>query len=319
MATASNAPAPLITHLRHVAIALPNLAGAVEFYTEVWGLEVSADDSGLSFLAAVGSPERYILRLRQASERRVDLISFGAPSPAAVDTLARQLGSAGVELVSEPGPVATPGGGYGFRCFDCDGRTIEISAEVGTRRHRKVEEREPVPVRLSHVVVNAADADATSDWYRTHLGFQLSDTLGHEQKGTLMHFLRCNQWHHSFAVARSFSGAANLHHVSFETRGIDEFMFATGHARKAGADLFWGPGRHLAGNNTFAYFVDGFGNMVEYTTELETIDEDVWHPQVFDFTKPEVQDQWGTANEPDFAGGGPSPAPDPGLFVAPPV
>ena len=59
--------------------------------------------------------------------------------------------------------------------------------------------------------------------------------------------------------------------------------------------LLWGPGRHCAGDNTFSYFLDPSGNTMEYTTELEELDEDTWHPHIYDLTDPQVQDQWGTA------------------------
>ena len=73
-------------------------------------------------------------------------------------------------------------------------------------------------------------------------------------------------------------------------------MRGTGRLLRAGVEKIWGPGRHLAGNNTFSYFLDPHGNTIEYTTELEQIDEDTWHPHLYDFTEPEVTDQWGTAN-----------------------
>ncbi|WP_246257783.1 hypothetical protein [Amycolatopsis anabasis] len=47
----------LITHLRHVDIAMPNFAEQRTFYRDTWGLTETADDSGVSFLAAEGSPE----------------------------------------------------------------------------------------------------------------------------------------------------------------------------------------------------------------------------------------------------------------------
>jgi hypothetical protein len=65
---------------------------------------------------------------------------------------------------------------------------------------------------------------------------------------------------------------------------------------RAGIKKIWGPGRHLAGNNTFSYFLDPSGNTMEYTTELERLDEDVWHPHVYDVDDPMTQDQWGTAD-----------------------
>lgn len=117
-------------------------------------MRVSVGHAGISFLAAEGSPEQYVVRLRRADEKRLDLVSYGAASPDGVDTLASQLLGAGVRLISEPGQLTTPGGGYGFRFFDVDGRTLEVSAEVAARTHRRIEEQESIPVRLSHVVLS---------------------------------------------------------------------------------------------------------------------------------------------------------------------
>ena len=308
----------LITHLRHVDLAVPDFETQLDFFTSTWGLTSEHSDSGLSFLAAEGSPEQYVVRLRQSPDKRIDLISFGAATPADVDTLAQQVAADGVTLVSEPGTLQTPGGGYGFRFFDNEGRTVEVSADVAVRQHRKIEEGESIPVRLSHVVVNSADPDSTRAFYEKHLGFALSDTLMHPRMGEMMWFMRVNAWHHSMAIARG--PHPSLHHASFEMRGIDEYMRGTGRLLRAGVEKIWGPGRHLAGNNTFSYFLDPHGNTVEYTTELDLIDEDTWHPHMYDFSDPEVSDQWGTANQMnEFVAQRSFNDPDKGLFVAPPV
>jgi catechol 2,3-dioxygenase-like lactoylglutathione lyase family enzyme len=305
-------PERLITHLRHVAIAAPDYARQLGFYTSVWGLTQVGGDTGLAFLAAEGSPEQYVVRLRQG-DKRLDLIAFGAASPGHVDELAQRLAASGVALVSEPGPVATPGGGYGFRFFDIDGRTVEVSSDVAVRQHRQVEEKESIPVRLSHVVLNSTDIDATRDWYTRHLDFRLSDTLG-----GVMHFMRCNPRHHSFAVARG--PHVSVHHISFELRGLDEYMYGTGRVVRSGARFVWGPGRHLAGDNTFSYFLDPQGNTIEYTTQLAELDEDSWHPHIYDMHDPMVQDQWGTANPMNELVAKESfNDVDPGLFQAPPL
>ena len=308
----------LITHLRHVDLAVPDFDRQLDFYTRQWGLSEQVTDSGIAFLAAVGSPEQYQVRLRRSQDKRVDLIAFGTSSAANVDALAARLETAGVRIVSGPGPIDTPGGGYGVRFFDNEGRCIEVSSDVEIRAHRKVEEGESVPVKLSHVVVNSPNPEQTVDFYRRHLGFGLSDMLMHPRMGTMMWFLRTNIVHHSFAVARG--PHVSLHHASFELRGLDEYMRGTGRLLRAGTEKIWGPGRHLAGNNTFSYFFDPHGNTIEYTTELETLDEDTWHPHLYDFSNPEVSDQWGTANPMDeFVAKRSFNDPDPGMFVAPPV
>jgi catechol 2,3-dioxygenase-like lactoylglutathione lyase family enzyme len=305
-------PERLITHLRHVDVAVPDFGKQLEFYTRVWGLTQVGGDTGVAFLAAEGSPEQYVLRLRQG-DKRLDLVAFGAADASDVDALAASLAASGIPLVAEPGPLDTLGAGYGFRFFDVDGRTIEVSCDVTTRQHRRIEEREAIPVRLSHVVLNSTDIDRTRDWYAEHLDFRLSDTLG-----DVMHFMRCNPRHHSFAIARG--PHVSLHHISFEMRGIDEYMRGSGRVIRSGITKVWGPGRHLAGDNTFSYFLDPQGNTIEYTTELAELDEDSWHPHLYDMHDPMVQDQWGTSNPMNELVAKESfNDMDPGLFLAPPL
>ena len=308
----------LITHLRHVDIAMPDITRQLAFYAGTWGLTEVAADSGVHFLAAEGSPEHYVVRLRKDDLKRLDLVAFGAASPQDVDTLAGQLIVKGVRLVHEPRKLDTPGGGYGVRFFDGDGRVVEVSADVATRVHRKIEPRESIPVRLSHFVVNSPNPQATTAWYIQNLDFRLSDTLKFPGLGEFMWFLRCNPQHHSFAVAKGPHVA--MHHASFEMRGVDEYMFGTGRLLRAGAEKIWGPGRHYAGDNTFSYFLDKAGNTVEYTTELAILDEDTWHPGIYDLHEPDKIDQWGTANPmTEFVAARSFNDPDRGLFIAPPV
>lgn len=308
----------LVTHLRHVDLAVPDYDRQLAFYTDLWKLKPEFTDSDVAYLAAEGSPEQYSVRLRKAEEKRLDLVAFGAADVADVDALAERLGRDGVQLIGEPDKLHTPGGGYGFRFFDVDGRTVEVSCDVAVRKHRKIEEGESVPVKLSHVVFNSPNPEATVAFYRKHLSFALSDTLMHPRLGEMMWFLRTNVHHHSLAIARGPHVA--LHHASFEMRGIDEYMRGTGRLLRAGIEKVWGPGRHMAGNNTFSYFIDPHGNTVEYTTELQELDEDSWHPHIYDFSDPMVSDQWGTANPADELMAAKSfNDPDRGVFVAPPV
>ena len=59
---------------------------------------------------------------------------------------------------------------------------------------------------------------------------------------------------------------------------------------------------------------------MEYTTELEELDEDTWHPSLLDTSRPEVSDQWGTSNPMnEFVSKQMFNDPDKSGFVAPPV
>ena len=135
--------------------------------------------------------------------------------------------------------------------------------------------------------------------------------------GEMMHFMRCNDWHHSLAIARG--PHTSVHHVSFEMRGLDEYMRGTGRVMRAGIKKIWGPGRHNAGNNTFSYFLDPSGNTMEYTTELErsrptsgtrrSTTSPTQCPGPVGHRRPDVGDHRARLVQ----------RPDKGVFVAPPV
>lgn len=312
-----------VTHLRYVGMAVPDFDATVGFYGGVWGLSTVASDKEICFLAAEGSEEPYIYRVRKSGDgkRRLDLVSFGAEDADEVDRLAADLAAVGTRLVEEPRQLDTPGGGYGFRCYDPDGRVVEVSSGVAPRSSRRVAEREAIPVGLSHIVVNSANKEAIEAFYRDKLGFQLSDWLS----GGYMSFWRCNATHHSFAVASS--PFASVNHVAFELGSIDDMMRGAGRViEDHRATAMWGPGRHSAGDNCFYYFFDPVGNVSEYTAEVERVPTD-WQPREHG-----QADVWQVAPPPGFvrgrAGGGgdagdrpPAEVPgnDPGLWVAPPV
>ena len=51
-----------ITHLRHVDLAVPDFETQRTFYKDTWGLTEQGKDGNLSYFAAEGSPEQYIVR-----------------------------------------------------------------------------------------------------------------------------------------------------------------------------------------------------------------------------------------------------------------
>ncbi|MFT3797370.1 VOC family protein [Microbacterium sp.] len=228
----------LVSHLRYAALAVPNFEQERDFFVTHWGLtEVHAED-GVSYLAAEGSEEPFILRLRK-DDKRIDLAGFGVRTRADVDALAAKLHAEGVQFIHEPQALTGYSGGYGFRVFDGDGRALEFSTGYQTREARKIREREPIPAKLSHMVFNSQHLNETVQWYIDHLDFTISDSLVRPDGTDMMHFLRCNPNHHSIAVA--MGPHHSLHHLSFEMRGIEEWMRGAGKILRSGARMIWGP------------------------------------------------------------------------------
>jgi catechol 2,3-dioxygenase len=69
--------------------------------------------------------------------------------------------------------------------------------------------------------------------------------------------------------------------------------------KDAGFPIQWGPGRHGPGNNLFNYFIDPFGVVIEYTAEVEQVDERYQPRGPEDWKWPPGRvDQWGISAPP---------------------
>ena len=293
-----------VTEIRYVAYGVEDLAEERAFYKDLWGLEEVSEVDGLVYFAAKGSPEHHVARLRQSEQAQIDVIAFAADADADVDALYEKVSTAGCTLIFPPRSLASAGGGgYGFRFFSPDGLPFEISSGVAPRAATTMPPRSGLPEKISHVVMHSPDHKAAVAFFTEVLGFAVSDWLG-----DFMCFLRCNEWHHRIAI---LPGPPCLNHVAYDVATVDDMMLGAARLKRAGVDIRWGPGRHTAGDNTFAYFLTPGGNIVEYTSGLERVDEEHWEVTVYE-PAPRIMDQWGIGV--GGPGNMPKPQADPALF-----
>ena len=155
-------PHVAVTDIHHVALAVPDLETERRFFGGTWGLQEVAEQEGKVYFAAVGSTAPYVIRLRQDTERKTDLIAFSAASRADVDALHAQALALGAQSISPPGPSLAPAGGYAARFFDIDGHAIEILTGATQRVCREVAPSEAIPTGLSHVVLQTCHGWSSS-------------------------------------------------------------------------------------------------------------------------------------------------------------
>jgi catechol 2,3-dioxygenase-like lactoylglutathione lyase family enzyme len=275
--------------IRHVGLFTARLEDHVRFYSTVWGLDLVGKTKNAAFLRGAGA-EYFILSLHQGAGRGLHHIAYSAPDEEAVDRAASSLRNAGVRIVQEPQERDEPGGGYGFRFIDPDGRCVELSSGAATHgngwKPKSVE-----PRTLCHIVNNTPDLKRITSFYTDLLGFRVSDWSGEQ-----MAFLRTDSKHHNI----SFNAAphASVNHVAYLVSGIDEVMRGISNLRKHGIDPAWGPGRHGPGNNIFCYFKDPFGYVIEYTSDIDYILDESKHEARVWPRSPESMDRWGVVPPP---------------------
>lgn len=280
---------PWIQALRSVAFDVPDLAAAEAFYTGTWRLEVAARAEGVVYLRGSGSDHHLLALHQHDGTPRLRLVTLRARNAAALDAIAEATVAAGGRVEAR-GPATDPAGGEHLVIVDTDGRRFETV--VGDATRSAVEPPPPdQPMRLAHAVLNSHAVEATRAFMEQALGFVLAD------RTRIMAFMNCDRDHHSIALGDSDNDALN--HVAFLMPKLDAVMRGGGRMKDAGHPIEWGPGRHGPGDNAFNYFIDPFGIVIEYTAEVEQIDDSYAVGGPTDWTWPPGRvDQWGISAPP---------------------
>ncbi|NDD02883.1 MAG: glyoxalase [Betaproteobacteria bacterium] len=189
-----------------------------------------------------------------------------------------------------------------FRGSGHDHHVLALHEAAGTPQLRLVTLRARSAKSLEHIAQAAIAAGGVVE--RTGAAFDpaggqvvvIRDPDGRRIE-RIMAFMNCDNDHHSIALGDTDNDALN--HVAFLMPTLDAVMRGGGRLKDKGLPPQWGPGRHGPGDNAFNYFVDPFGIVIEYTAEVEQIDETYRVGRPEDWTWPPGRiDQWGVGQMP---------------------
>jgi catechol 2,3-dioxygenase len=278
-----------VTALRSVALNVPDLAVAEHFYTSVWHLQVAARGEGVIYFRGTGADHHLLALHHVQGPAQIRCVTLRARHRSALDAVASAALAAGGKVLQPVAQLNEPGGGTALTVADPDGRVFQLVH--GDDLHADAHEARDQPIRLAHVVLNSHDVEATRSFMEAVFDFSLSD------RTRIMAFKRCNSDHHSIALGDTDNDALN--HIAFLMPDVDAVMRGGGRMRDAGYGIEWGPGRHGPGDNAFNYFVGPFDVVVEYTAEVQQIDDSYQAGQPSDWTWPPGRvDQWGISTPP---------------------
>lgn len=293
---------PRICGLRSIEYGVTDVAKAARFYENCWYLAPVAEQGGARYFRATG-PEHHIVVLHERPAAGVECVNYATQDKAVVDAMHARLEGLGANVLAAPAPLSTPGGGYGFTFRDPDGHKHRIISDVTA--HGDATRADDRPFKLSHVVFNSERVDDQTDYFRDVMGFKVSD------RTERMHFMRCSADHHSIALAKM--GGPSLNHTAFEVPDFDALMRGAGRMKGKGFTVDWGVGRHGPGNNIFTYFREPDGLVVEYTAEVDQVDDSYQEGGPADWaSRVNGPDRWGFAEPPSHVlrqamGGHPQP------------
>lgn len=279
---------PLVTALRGIEIGVPDLELAARFYAQTWNLTELTRRPNKVYFRGTGCAH-HILTLVQSDRADVRAIEFCVATADDLHALATSIAQCGGTVLNGPAPTSMPGGGVLLEALDPQGRVLRFIA--GDRSHADTQPVEDRPIKITHVVLNSVDVPVAQAFFENALGFRLSD------RTRIMAFMRCSSDHHSIALADAQENSLN--HIAFVMPDLDSVMRGGGRMNDAGYPIEWGVGRHGPGNNVFAYFRGPFDFVIEYTAEVQQVDDSYPTGGPDDWIWPPGRiDQWNVGRRP---------------------
>ena len=169
----------------------------------------------------------------------------------------------GVTRRPSPSPLFADGA---FAVTDPDGRCVVFGLPV-----RVAGVQSALAARLQHFVCASTRVPDMLGFYRDTLGAKESDrVLENEELAAV--FLRSDPEHHSFATFRAPESRPDHH--CYETGSWNDIRDWADRMAALRIPLWWGPGRHGPGNNLFFMIEDPEGHKVEFSAELELMQQE---------------------------------------------
>ncbi|WP_127091978.1 VOC family protein [Aquabacter cavernae] len=257
--------AHIVHAVGHMKINVSDPAAVIHDATEILGLRVTHQEQGQTWLSSNGRAAELVLL--HSDENATHTIALEALTVDAVRAAEARVEAAGCRILSSAPSLDCIAAGVTFATPE--GLRFEIHTPI---RDTLYDRRHPThgvgPNRMDHVNLITPDPAATRGHLEAIGGMRLSERLVDD---SLSWMYGGNRQHHILGLVK---GAVGLHHYSFEFREFNQYLRLGDTLDRFGKQMMWGPGRHRPGDNTYAYYTDASGAMVECSGEMALISDD---------------------------------------------
>ncbi|MDF2370705.1 MAG: VOC family protein [Rhizobiaceae bacterium] len=286
----------LVNAIGHVQLNVVNVEQLVTESTGILGLHVTRQSDDTVWLSSNGRQAELVLH--RADENSVRSIGFESVSTEAVAEAASRVEEVGCRLISQKPTLDCCAAGMVFATPQ--GHTFEIHTPIADETYGRRHASTGVgPLHLDHVNILSPEPTETRAQFERIMGLKLSERMVDDG---LSWMRGANRLHHLLGIVR---GGTGLHHYSFELGEFADYCSLGDRLDTIDKQYVWGPGRHRPGDNTYAYYIDACGAMVECSGGMAMIhDDDRYEPNVITaLTRPEnvrVMNVWGTPAPADW-------------------
>lgn len=277
--------------LGYVGLRVKSLEDWQVFATEILGMAASRQQIDGEDALVLRMDERAHRITLRTGDDELDYVGWQVSGPDALEELAAALDEAGVAYKDDAELAELRGVRRLLSCTDPAGYSLEFHYGASMMQEPFISPTgarfvttspSGADIGLGHVVVVCNNLEETTDFYRSVLGFKVSDHII-PAPGMLLTFLHTNPRHHSLAIAPIYrDGAAGLNHFMVEVDDLDVVGRALDKVQKRKIRQLATLGRHT-NDKMLSFYVQspsGFG--VEYGTDGLLIDDEVWSVVTYD-------------------------------------
>lgn len=262
-----------ITRASHAVLTVADLDRSLAFYTEVFGLVLTAREADTAYLRGLEEGCHHSLVLHQTDRTpAVTRIGLRVLLDEDLDPLRTHLHARGCTTrwadVPHQGRTLQVDDPFGLRLEFC--ATMPVEPRMLTRFDLY---RGGCAQRLDHFQIYVDDPHAATTLY-TSAGFRLSEYVVDRDEAMVGAFLQRKGNPHDIVFFHD-ADAPRLHHVAYTTTSAQTLLEACDVAAALGfgVGVERGPGRHGPGHAQYVYLRDPDGHRAElFTTHYQLID-----------------------------------------------
>jgi catechol 2,3-dioxygenase-like lactoylglutathione lyase family enzyme len=254
----------LVSKLSHVAFSVPDLDASVAHAKDTLGLREVSRQGQTVYLTCTEA--HHALQLIGSDRAECHHTAFQVASLGALEELAGALAHEGVKTV-EVQAGEEEGIAGALRFTGPSGHDFELLVSMEGGQPERYNTAGIRTRRLEHVGYTCPNVEEAVQFFVRVLGFRVSDRMAVDAYV----WMRCDLYHHSIGFIK---GETGFHHHAWEVLDFSDYRRLGDHLRANGETLLWGIGRHGPGHNIFAYFLDPAGAVVEYSGDLQRIEDE---------------------------------------------
>ncbi len=297
------APSGDLAHLAHVEMYTDRFEESLTFFTEIYGLKLSALDGDSAYLRAWDDYEFHTLKLTRHHSTGVGHIAYRSASQEALDRRVAIIENSGYKVHGwNDGDL---GHGRAFRFEDPFGHVFEIyweskhyvpdAADASALKNMASRFNGAAPRRLDHLNLLSSDVAEFKRFMETCLGSQVTEYIQMDNGRIGGCWFTVNNKTYDLACTEEHGGMeGRLHHVTYATDQREDILRAADIFLENGVHIETGPHKHAIQGTFFLYVWEPAGNRVELANAgARLILAPDWQPVVWTESDRKKGQAWG--------------------------